>query len=453
MTTFFKGIMKGEILKNSKQATVRAGIAGHGVTVLVLALAAVTASAQVSLTTVVDQALRNSTAVRIADAELQKTTAQLTEVKDAYVPTVVLGSAVGYSYGFPVGQPSIYSLTSQSLLVSLPLRQYTRAAKMALEASRKSLDDTREKVILDAALAYVELDAVNQELAGCDEQMKFVGRLQEIEQARVDAGVDARSDLLQARLNAAELKLRRLHLAARADGLQQQLASLTGLPAEGIQPVGSSIPAIPELQGDGLRGRAPGIEAARFQTLAQRFQARGDKMGNWFPQIAYAAQYNRDAKFNNYEQYYNHFQQNNFSVGIDIQFSLFDASKRAKARESAAQALRATVEEEQARNDSNEQVHRINSSLRELSAQAEVATLKQQIASEQLTATMTQLEAGNGSPGAPQLSPKAEQLARIDERQKFVDALDSALDLSKARLNLLRVLGHMEDWIRSKPIQ
>jgi hypothetical protein len=80
-----------------------------------------------------------------------------------------------------------------------------------------------------------------------------------------------------------------------------------------------------------------------------------------------------------------------------------------------------------------------------------VASLKQQIADEQLKAVLAQLELGNGAgngPGAPaQLSPRAEQQARIDERQKYEDALDAALDLSKARLNLLRVLGHMQDWL------
>jgi hypothetical protein len=49
--------------------------------------------------------------------------------------------------------------------------------------------------------------------------------------------------------------------------------------------------------------------------------------------------------------------------------------------------------------------------------------------------------------GRPQLSPKAEQLARIDERQKFQDAQDAGFDLAKARLSLLRALGHMEDWL------
>jgi hypothetical protein len=38
-------------------------------------------------------------------------------------------------------------------------------------------------------------------------------------------------------------------------------------------------------------------------------------------------------------------------------------------------------------------------------------------------------------------------LARIDERQKFEESLDASLDLAKARLSLLRALGHMEDWL------
>ena len=93
----------------------------------------------------------------------------------------------------------------------------------------------------------------------------------------------------------------------------------------------------------------------------------------------------------------------------------------------------------------------LTASLRELDAQAEVASLKQQIASEQLKSVLVQMELGNGAgnaPGAPpQLSPTAEQQARIDERQKYQDALDAGFDLSKARLNLLRALGHMQDWL------
>jgi hypothetical protein len=126
---------------------------------------------------------------------------------------------------------------------------------------------------------------------------------------------------------------------------------------------------------------------------------------------------------------------------------------RAKAKESAVDALRATVEAEQVQRQNEIQIASLTSGLRELDALAEIATLKQEIANEQLQAVLAQLELGNGTGNSgagsqPQLSPKAEQLARIDEREKYQEAQDAALELSKTRLNLLRALGHIEDWLQ-----
>jgi hypothetical protein len=162
--------------------------------------------------------------------------------------------------------------------------------------------------------------------------------------------------------------------------------------------------------------------------------------------------YNYDSnELNSYSTYYQNFTPNNVSFGLQVTFPFFDFAIRAKAKETAAEALRATVEAEQAQRQNDVQIAELTGSLRELDTLAEVASLKQQIADEQLKAVLTQLELGNGAgtgPGAqPQLSPKAEQLARIDERQKFEDALDAGFDLAKARLSLLRALGHMEDWL------
>jgi len=181
--------------------------------------------------------------------------------------------------------------------------------------------------------------------------------------------------------------------------------------------------------------------------------AKGDALAEFLPQFSFAAQYYRSTTLLNNANYYyaKSLPINNFSSGFSIQLPLFDFGLRAKARESAADALRATVEAEQAKRQNEIQIAELTGSLRELDALAEIASLKQQIADEQVRAVEAQLELGNGSgsgPGAqPQLTPKAEQLARIDERQKFQDALDAGFDLSKARLNLLRALGHMEDWL------
>ena len=65
--------------------------------------------AQVSFYTAVDLALRNSTQVRISAADVQRAEAGVMESVDAYKPSFSVGSSLGYSYGFPVGQPSVYT--------------------------------------------------------------------------------------------------------------------------------------------------------------------------------------------------------------------------------------------------------------------------------------------------------------------------------------------------------
>ena len=409
-------------------------------------------SAQVSLATVVDLAQRNSSAVRLAVADLQKAQAVLGQAEDAYIPNFVIGSNVGYSHGFPTGQPSVGSATMQSLVFSYSQRQYINAARAGIDAANLRLKDAREEVALDASNTYIELDTVNQELQAARQQEFFAADFVKIEQQRGDAGVDPTLDLLGARLTAAQLKLKRLHLETRADTLTKQIAVLTAMPIGSILPDRSSITEIPAVTANESPHRLHAIAAAGSLARSKQLQARGDDLAWRRPQIGFGAVYNYDSdELNNYSAYYRSFTPNNVSFGIQITIPFFDFALRAKAKETAAEALRATVEAEEAQRQNEIQIATLTGSLRELGTQAEIATLKQQIANEQLKSVLAQLELGNGSgsgPGAqPQLTPKAEQLARIDERQKFQDALDAEFDLSKTRLSLLRALGHMEDWL------
>ena len=422
--------------------------------VIGLALAAAPAllSAQVSLRTVVELAQQNSSAVRLADADVKKAQASLDQTEDAYIPNFVIGSQVGYSHGFPTGQPSVGSASMQSLVLSYSQRQYTKAARAGLEASNLYLKDAKEQVALDASTTYIELDTVNRELVAARQQESFVGDLVRIEQQRNEAGVDPLSDLLQAQLTAAQLKLKRLHLETRTGTLAKQLAVLTGMPPDSILPDHASIPEIPAVTADEAPRSLLGIDAANAVARSKQFQTRGDDLAWRRPQIAFGAVYNYDSnELNSYSTYYNHFTPNNVSFGLQFTIPFFDFALRAKAKVSAADALRSKVEAEQAQRQNDVQIATLTGSLRELDALAEIASLKQQISDEQLKSVLTQLELGNGSgagPGStPQLTPKAERLARIDERQKYQDALDAGLDLSKARLNLLRALGHMQDWL------
>jgi outer membrane protein TolC len=425
-------------------------------TALVPALHPLLAPAQVSLRTVVELAQQNSTQVRIADADVAKARAELAESRDVFIPSITFGSGLPAfpEVGYTGNLPTIWDATVQSMVFSLAQIRYVQAARIGLRAAQLSQKDAREQVALDASTAYIELDAVQAELSAGRQQESYASRLVEIEQQRSEAGVDPLADLLQDQLTAAQLKLKRLHLETRAATLAKQLAALTGLPVGSIAPDHASIPEIPAVTGDPVRHSPAALDAADLKATSLARVAKGDQERVWFPQVAFGAQYNRNTELlNNISATFfsGKLPTDNFSSGFNINLPLFDSEVRAKARESAAEALRARVEAEQAQKQNDVQIEQLTGSLRELDAEAEVARLKQQIADEQLKTVLTQLELGNGAaggPGAPpQANPTAEQAARIDERQKYMESLDAGLDLSKARLNLLRALGHMQDWL------
>jgi outer membrane protein TolC len=423
--------------------------------VAVLAVTPVLTHAQVSIATVVDLAQRNSTAVRIAQSDVNKAGAQLSESKDVVIPSLLFGTGIPVfpEVGFTGSPPSLWTATVQSVVFSLPQKRYIDAAKLGLEAASSRLKDTKEQVALDASTAYIEFDTVNRELDAAHQQETLASRLAAIEQERTEAGVDPLSDLLQTRLTAAQLKLKQQQLRARASTLAEQLSTLTGLPVGSIIPDHASIPEIPTVHGDEHPVSLPGIKSARLIARSRQLSAKGDDETSYLPQMNFAAQYNRNTTILNNVNFYfkNPLPANNFSSGISIEVPILDIGHRAKAKESAADALRATVEAEQAERQNDVQIAELTGSLSELETLAEIASLKQQIANEQLKTVLTELEVGNGAgsaPGAPpQLTPKAEQLARIDERQNYVDSLDAGFELAKARLGLLRSLGHMGDWL------
>ena len=307
------------------------------------------AHAQVSFYTVVDLALRNSTPVRISAADVQHAEAAVMESVDAYKPSFSVGSSLGYSYGFPVGQPSIYSVSANSLAFSFSQPDYIRSARAALLAAQLQLKDTRQQVILDTALDYIELVTVNQQMTALDQQTGFVQKLVEIETERVDAGLDSKVELTQARLTGAQVALRRLHLVDQADLVRVGLAHLTGLNPGDIVSEPQTVPKAPDVTDPAGYDDNSGVKAAYASAKSKLYTAFGDDRQNNRPTFAFGLEYNRYAKFNNYNEYYLRFQHNNFNVGVQITLPLFDASRKAKAKSSSAEAAQASAQADQLR--------------------------------------------------------------------------------------------------------
>ena len=277
----------------------RRNISGDMTTLLRLMLAcavglfaATPAVAQISFTTAIDLALKNSPKVLMAEAAAAKAQAALEGAKDVYIPSVVGGSGLGYSYGFPVGQPSIFNFTAQSLLFNFSQRDYVRAARAALDAANFALKDARETVAEDTALTCIALDRDAQRQIALSEQAGSAAKLVTIVQDRLDAGQDTAIGLTSARLTAARIRLAGLQAEDDTAADQAHLAHLVGLPAQGLTVVSSSIPQFDSPATDAtvpLPTSSPAVDAAYATAHAKSLIAFGDSRYEWRPQIFFAA--------------------------------------------------------------------------------------------------------------------------------------------------------------------
>jgi outer membrane protein TolC len=433
-------------------------------TILSLALlAAASAHAQISLVSAVDLALKSNPRVRLAQADVDKSAAVLKESKDVYIPAVTVGSGLGYSYGYPLGQPSVVNATVQGVILSWSQRDYIRAARFGLQSAVLSLNDARAAVEEDTVVTYLSLDrdlareqALNEQLSHADELVRIVAD-------RFNAGVDSAIDLTQAKLTAAQIRLARYNAQDDTAADQLKLAHLIGLPSTSLTTVPDSVPRLgaptPNASLSTLPD-SPSVAAAFANAKAKQQIAWGDQKKLYHPQIFLAGQYSLFAKFNNYQLYFpsrtlpngtmqSVFQYNNAGIGISVSWPIFDRALKDKAAESAADAAHAFADAENARTKDQEGHSQLARSTQILTAKADIAGLQQQLSAQQLAAIQTQLQPSAANPNAPQRTPKDQANAEINERGKFIDLLNSRCNLQQAQVQLMRSRGDLDSWLRA----
>ena len=133
-------------------------------------------------------------------------------------------------------------------------------------------------------------------------------------------------------------------------------------------------------------------------------------------------------------------------LGVQIQFPLFDEVRKASARQSAADAARAALDLKNLRGAEDEDRRRLKRAAGELAIKSQLAELDYGIAQDELQSVLIQLHASTGS--AP-VTPKEEQNARIEEREKYLALLDAKQEAVKAEVTFLRQSGQLEGWLQS----
>jgi outer membrane protein TolC len=399
-------------------------------------------------------ALAHSTASAIATADVQRAFASYRELRNNYLPTIFVGSGLGWSYGYPLSiegsAPALANAVAQSTVFNPSQRQFLHAAKIEWHASELQDKDQRNAVIQDVALSYAELAKWEARLQRLQQDEAQAQQMEQAVAERLHEGVDSAVDLNKAKLTAARVRLHRAEARGNADVLRRHLSTLTGLPVSSIELAPETIPALPPVASEeDLSEKAiassPAIKLAEQHSLAEAMRASGEHRA-LYPSIDFSAQYARFSTFNNYTKYFppHTFQVDNATIGVALKIPLFNASQRARADAAQAQALKAKKQAEAARNQVAEETLKLQRAAEQLEAAREVAELEYQLAQSGLEAAQTRVDAKTGT-----LHELAD--ARVQAAERYLLFQDADFEYQRIRMNLLRATGDLENWALPSP--
>lgn len=397
----------------------------------------------------------------VAAADQARARAGYKETRSVFLPQLVVGSGIAKTYGFPLSiegsAPSILSVNYQSTLYSPAARDFLKAAEQEWKSTTYTTKDQREATLLEAAITYIQLDTATSRVKVLNQQQTEADKLVTIVGDRVQAGVDTQLELTRARLAAAQVRMRLVDLEGQADVLRDRLAQLTGVPSASIDTVTESIPQIPDVsQQAGIANTAlensPAVKASEQEAEAKKLRAKGEHKAMW-PSFDMVGQYGLFSRYNNYDLYFNRFQRNNATLGMAIRFPFLSFPQRARAEQADAEAVKAERQTDAAKQQVATDTLKLTRAVRQLSAAQQVAQLDYQLAQVQEEAIEARIQSGapgtpatQGQPGNPPPGPRDLQGARLTMNDKYGVYLDLGFELQKARLQLLRATGKLDEW-------
>jgi outer membrane protein TolC len=397
--------------------------------------------------TAIELALRNSATSGVSRADFERARATVTEARDPYLPSMTVGSALGYSNGFPLSlegsAPSLFNVNIQGLLFNSAQREYIKAAQSDAHATAAQNADRRNDVIMETALAYMQLDLLDSSLAVQREQQVAASKFQDIANQRVEAGIDSPVELKRAKLTVAKTVLDIARTRAAADQLRIRLSQLTGLAVGAIQTSTETIPPLPTVsQDDDLASQAasrnPTVALADSLAAAKEFRAQAERK-QLYPTVDLAGQYAVLAKYNNYAEFFKTFERNNLSIGVVIRFPFFNPTLHSAAAVAKFDAVKARQEARNVKEQVSAETLKLQRSVQQFIAARDVAQLEHELAESDIDTTHAKIESG-------QATLKDEQNARVAEHERYTAYLSSSFDLDKAQVQLLRETGDLETW-------
>jgi outer membrane protein TolC len=404
-----------------------------------------TAAGPLTLRRTIELALQNSKDIQVAKIQASIADHAALISRAEFMPNLYAGSGAGYSDGIPETPggraPSVFNMTYTEKVFNEPLRGQGKELQEQARSQKILLEDMKNSVIARTAAAYLELGKVRHSLELLRKEQESAEKILQVTQERQGEGYELPVEVTKAQLTRAQVVQRILQLEGREDELEVFLRNQLGLGQDQVVEVTpEDLPGQAEQEGANLIAMTmqnnAGLRIAESDVRAKEFRLTGEKRG-YLPTLELVSVYSLLSKYNNYAQFFNHFQRNNFNAGVQVQVPLFSAKTKAAIGYAKVNLDVAKANLANKKSEVSAEVRLKTRRLRERDAAKEVARLELQLAQQNVAVLQSQF-------GEGKLNLREVEKARLDENEKWMAYLDANFLRQQAQIELLRTAGQLD---------
>jgi len=394
----------------------------------------------------VDRALQQNPDITLARLDEQKAAQSVRLARAPFSPTIGAGSGIAYANGFPMSvdgaAPSIvqarakeFIFNRQQSLTAAAARENARGAGISTEAKRDEIAFRTASIFLDAQRAARLADLARK-------QVESLQKIAVALEARVSEGRELPIESKRSALSLARGRQRVEQLVDDQDATERSLAVVLGFTADDkvrASPEDLASPALPVDEDAAIQGATQSSKELRkleSALAAKQLEVRAQKASR-LPTIDLIAQWGLFAKYNHYADYFRTFQRNNGEIGVAITVPVLPGpGPSAAAAQAEADAARLRIEMNAARNRISLETRQNFQTLHKAETEREVARLDLEVARDQVSILLSQMNEGRAT------LQQVEQ-SRFTENEKWIAFYDAQYGAEKAAWDLLHRTGDL----------
>jgi len=365
--------------------------------------------------------------------------------RDAFHPSALFTTTPGYTYGLPstvLGRvPAVVGVEIRTAIYD-PMRKSAALLAQATESSLgASLESSCRGAAESAVAAYMRVYADAGRVDAAHRRVDAAETAARRVEALYNEGRRTQLDVERSRLTAARARQRVLNAESDRQLDELELRRLIGWPATApVVLAGNPESEIPELRSTENLAAARSADPT-LRSLGREVELLGQsahlESKRWAPIIEASAQYQRLAKFNDYDKYYLAFTPDSVAVGVSLALPLWTGGRFEDGRRHARARLdRAEAELRSREAELEMSVRRSEAGVARTMSEQGLVRRERGIAEQSLAAE--RLLVAEGRSDLDELDAQAIALADADEQ-----AAAASLDAMVERVRLMSLRGEL----------